>query len=56
MAEEGATPRTPFIGFRGDEIEQYAELNSKLNIRKIKEIERVLEALVERVSGLEGAA
>ena len=56
MAQGGQSPRTPFRGFEGDEIEQFAELNSKLSVRKMKEIEGMLESLRERVTGLETQA
>ena len=54
MAEGGATPLTPiFQGFGDEDNERHAELNNKLNVRKLKEMEGMIESLVERVCGLE---
>ena len=48
-----STPNSPFMGFDGDEVNQAAELNSKLGVRRMKVMEELLEGLANRVNVLE---
>lgn len=49
----GSPPGTPFEGFREDSIEKAGELNYKLTLRKFKELEGILESVLERLDVLE---
>lgn len=52
MAEGYSSPK-PFAGFGSDDIERAGELNSKLGLRRVGELESMIEKVLQRVEELE---
>ena len=52
MAEGGVTPRTvdkSFVGFDGDSIDRSGELNAKLSLRRLPEMQETIEKMMVRM-------